>query len=694
MGINAILEECGARHGYVYGEAWERNASAVGEGNALFFCSPEGWLSSSVLSERAVQLAEFKESSRSIKFAEGMDIVGRCAETNHVVWETDVSVLPAKLFSRTSNARRAGLRQALAIPLAPPGGAVSRVIVLFAARPAELDRVQVETILSKLAQMPPLPARERAPTELPIFTASVMTPTVKTLFGTKPGQRTAQMAGDAWLDLEQVPFFRKFADVFHIIWRSAVVTHLAPSSTVFARGDPGGACFVVLSGALRIAKDDVYKFGSLLLPGDAAGESAMLHSRAHGPRCATVTAAETTELLVVELHTGPPRGAPLPRASQPGAGATEHRVPDTSNGGSSSASSAGGSDCGTATTSTSASPEVPPSWPPSAACLHASGPGPLPPPPHSQFPQPAASLIHPMLQTGLFGWPLLGGGALDAAAAAAAGRPRSAPPGPGGVPALPGGAQLPAVSAWQQTQAFQAELERHQFHRVHSAQLALAAAAAASAAPREAVEAVLHLPLKEASERLGFPRRRMLARPASVPHAPGGLEAAPLRAMQGMQGHLHSQSAPDLAAAAAAWAPALAPRRALARPRQRAPHAVPLGRRLELLGPAQLARGVGPGEGGAGGALRGAAAGKEGAPWSAPSALDTPTELPSLSSLPEEPPGPDPGAKSAQLPPISLLRSSPPLAPLEPPAPSPFTPSFFLSSATPAGIATPTFAFP
>jgi len=78
---------------------------------------------------------------------------------------------------------------------------------------------------------------------------------------------------------------------------AGIPVDLAPGKQLFARGDPGDACYVVLAGSLEVTASDAEGrevWLAALMARALIGEMAMLDGR---PRSATVTATRRTRLL-------------------------------------------------------------------------------------------------------------------------------------------------------------------------------------------------------------------------------------------------------------------------------------------------------------------------------------------------------------------------------------------------------------
>lgn len=101
--------------------------------------------------------------------------------------------------------------------------------------------------------------------------------------------------------LAATPMFRGVADSqLAALARQAKALRLGPREMLFTKGDPGDSMYLVVSGRVRVGvvsvegREVTY---ALIGPGQMFGEIAILDG---GPRTADATAAEPTELLVIE----------------------------------------------------------------------------------------------------------------------------------------------------------------------------------------------------------------------------------------------------------------------------------------------------------------------------------------------------------------------------------------------------------
>lgn len=101
--------------------------------------------------------------------------------------------------------------------------------------------------------------------------------------------------------LVATPMFQGMPDSqLDALARQAKVRKLGPREVLFAKGDPGESMYLVVSGRVRVgvvSVDGREVTYALIGPGQMFGEIAILDG---GPRSADATAAEPTELLVIE----------------------------------------------------------------------------------------------------------------------------------------------------------------------------------------------------------------------------------------------------------------------------------------------------------------------------------------------------------------------------------------------------------
>eukprot|EP00741_Cyanophora_paradoxa_P016207 tig00000042_g15646.t1 len=303
-----LLEAGGARlPGFAYAESWSRH------GPATDFTATGASVMAGRINKQAAE--EFRAATALVALKAGQDVV-RCWDYC-TEWIIDVSLLPNTMFYRSAEARKVGLRTAVAVPLTILGMDVHAVLVYymdFVREPCGEAVTDLHLCIAAAAASSRIASSgvhiPSLPPAGPDALAGVLSLTV---FSRPPEFRSEADVRLVAEHLRTVPAMRKYERHLEDLARVSTIAQTRPGDLIFEEGTAGTAAYLVILGSVRLTTEAGPV--SLLGPGAVIGESALLQTPAL--RTGRAVCAEASALLVINLSFVPHLRRPNPPAPPP-----------------------------------------------------------------------------------------------------------------------------------------------------------------------------------------------------------------------------------------------------------------------------------------------------------------------------------------------------------------------------------------